>query len=115
MVNLNKETQVEKMSYGEFSEKMREFNTENGNTTKGNDKVLKGVIVFTEDSFNAPYTEIERSYRVTSDNKAYLPNMCSNSIFGNCLDGIDLGVRLDCYMCDGWKVDYCYIEDTREL
>ena len=36
------------------------------------------------------------------------------SIFGNCLDGTDQGVRLDWYMAEerdinGWKVEDCYI------
>ena len=30
--------------------------------------------------------------------------MNGNSLFGNCLDGKDLGVRLDLYMYEGWKV-----------
>lgn len=102
---------MEKISYGEFYEKMREFNKVHNNTSKGNNKVLKGVIVFTQDSFDKTYTEVERSYEVTSDNKAFLPNMISNSIFGNCLDGIDNGVRLDLYIYDGWKIDYCYITE----
>lgn len=102
---------MKKISYGEFYEKMREFNKVNNNTSKGNNKVLKGVIVFTQDSFDKTYTEVERSYEVTSDNKAFLPNMISNSIFGNCLDGIDNGVRLDLYIYGGWKIDYCYITE----
>ena len=102
---------MEKISYGELCEKMREFNKVHNNTSKGNNKVLKGVIVFTQDSFDKTYTEGERSYEVTSDNKAFLPNMISNSIFGNCLDGIDNGVRLDLYIYDGWKIDYCYITE----
>lgn len=102
---------MEKISYGELCEKMREFNKVHNNTSKGNNKVLKGVIVFTQDSFDKTYTEVERSYEVTSDNKAFLPNMISNSIFGNCLDGIDNGVRLDLYIYDGWKIDYCYITE----
>ena len=100
---------MNKISYGEFYKKMCEFNKINNNTTKGNSKVLKGVIVFTENSFNKPYTEVERSYEVTSDNKVFLPNMSSNSIFGNCLDGTDYGVRLDLYIHNNWKIDYCYI------
>ena len=102
---------MNKISYGELCEKMREFNKVHNNTSKGNNKVLKGVIVFTQDSFDKTYTEVERSYEVTSDNKAFLPNMISNSIFGNCLDGIDNGVRLDLYIYDGWKIDYCYITE----
>jgi hypothetical protein len=75
----------------------------------------KAVIVFTEDSFEDSYTELERSYEVESDEKYFLPDMISNSLFGNCLDGKDNGVRLDIYMSipedqgRSWNVEYCYI------
>lgn len=105
---------MEKLTYAQFVDKMRKFNETEAFAVKGNQKILKGVIVFTKDSFTKPYTETERSYQTTSDNKAFFPNMISNSIFANCLDGKDLGVRLDWYMYgsngkDGWKVDYCYL------
>lgn len=102
---------MEKITYAQFVETMRKFNETEAFTTKGTQKVLKGVIVFTYDSFNKPYTETERSYQTDSDQKTFFPNMISNSIFANCLDGKDLGVRLDWYMGgkDGWKVDYCYL------
>jgi len=31
--------------------------------------------------------------------------MMGCSLFGDCLDGYDLGVRLDYY---NWKIDFCY-------
>ena len=106
---------MKKITWSELTKAMWNFNKEHGYTTKGNEKSLKGVVVFTEDSFSAPYTEKERSYRFTSDNKAFLPNQLSNSIFADCLDYTDLGVRIDIYMHDEkypWKVEYCYlIED----
>ena len=58
-----------------------------------------------------------RTYRVSSDSKAYRPNMGGYSIFGWALDGSDPGVRLEAYMAaekggpSGWKVDYCYMEE----
>lgn len=76
---------------------------------------LTAHIVFTEDSFNAPYPLLHRTYRISSDNKAFWPNMGGYSIFGDCLDrSSDQGVRLDWYMAaegnqNGWKVQYCYI------
>lgn len=105
---------MEKITYAEFCNAMWKFNADNGLTSKGNEKRLEGVIVFTEDSFTKPYTETERSYRTNSDQKAFFPNMSSNSIFADCLDGKDLGVRLDWYMGgkDGWKVDYCYLLES---
>ena len=106
---------MEKITYAKFVEAMRKFNETEAFATKGNQKILKGVIVFTEDSFKKPYTETERSYQTTSDNKAFFPNMISNSIFADCLDGKDLGVRLDWYMHGNernWKVDYCYLLES---
>jgi len=102
---------MKKITWNEMIEAMWKFNEEHGYKTKGNEKRLTGVVVFTENSFTAPYTELERSYEFTSDQKAFLPNQSSNSIFADCLDGTDLGVRLDWYMhgVDGWKVDYCYL------
>jgi len=44
---------------------------------------------------------------VSNNNRMFQLHAFSNSLFGDCLDGIDLGVRLDLY---DWKVDYCYIE-----
>jgi hypothetical protein len=105
---------MKKLTWKELCETMYDFNTSNGYSAKGNTKVLKGVIVFTEDSFSQPYTEKQRSYQFTSDNKAFLPNQCSNSIFADCLDGVDLGVRIDWYMHDAkqpWKVEHCYLLD----
>lgn len=70
----------------------------------------KAIIVFTEDSFTIPFSLIERSYEVSRSNKYFQPDMIGNSLFGYCLDGIDMGVRLDEYIhAGGWKVDYCYI------
>lgn len=69
----------------------------------------KAVLVFSKDSFDREYNEIERSYKVSSDEKYFDSNMNGSSLFGNCLDGKDDGVRLDIYISDGWIVDYCYI------
>lgn len=99
---------MKKISYAEFREAMFKFNEEHPDEKS----TLYGVIVFTEDSFNKPYTETERSYRTWSSNKGFQHGKISNSIFGDCLDGVDLGVRLDIYMYDGWKVDYCYLEEA---
>jgi len=102
---------MKKITWNEFVMAMRNFNKEHNHTHKGNEKVLKGVVVFTEDNFNKPYTVTQRSYQTTSDQKMFLPNQLSNSVFANCLDGSDDGVRLDWYMYDEnpWKVEYCYL------
>ena len=75
---------------------------------------LTAHIIFTEDSFTKPYPLLSRTYRVSSDNKAFRPNMGGYSIFAYCLDGTDQGVRLDWCLEDegnigGWKVERCYV------
>lgn len=66
----------------------------------GTGKHLTGYIVFTADSFDAPYIEYERTYCVTSYNKAFRPDMGGYSIYGTSLDGTDRGVRLERYMTE---------------
>ena len=74
----------------------------------------EAVVVFKESSFEKPFTELERSYQISSDAKYFDANMGGSSLFGNCLDGKDLGVRLDLYMYEGWKIDFCYITEYKE-
>ncbi len=103
---------MKKITWGELCKAMWDFNAKRGYTTKGNAEKLVGIVVFTEDSWKKQFTEIQRSYKLTSDNKAFLPNQLSNSVFADCLDGSDNGVRIDWYMHDDkmpWKVEYCYI------
>lgn len=56
-----------------------------------------------------------RTYAVSSDNKAFRPDMCGYSIFGSCLNGTDVGVRLDRYMKEehggenGWIIEECCV------
>lgn len=102
---------MEKMTWSEANDYLTEYNRKLGYTHKGNEKVCTMVAVISEDSFNQPYTLEERSYKFTSDNKAFLPNI-GYSIFASSLDGSDVGVRLEQYVGTGkddWKVDYCYI------
>lgn len=112
---------MKKITYAELRKAFYDFNIENGITSKGSDKKIYGVIVFTPESFSELYTEIERSYRVSSLNKAFIPGQFGYSIFANCLDGKDVGVRLEQYMSaeqggkDGWVVDYCYLEEEDEI
>lgn len=107
--------EIKKITYAELCSKMYQFNSEHGFTGKGNKESIKGVIVFTEDSFNKLYSLESRSYVVSSDNKAWIPGMGGYSIFGSALDGTDNGIRLEQYMWaekggeNGWKVDYCYM------
>ncbi len=106
---------MKKITWGEVEKAMWKFNEEHGYTTKGNKERLEAVVVFKEDSWDKPFTEKERSYQFSSDNKAFLPNQLGYSIFADCLDGKDLGVRIDWYMRDDkkpWKVDYCYLVEA---
>jgi hypothetical protein len=98
-------------TWAEAKKLMWQFNEERGYSTKGTKEHLYMVAVITEDSFNEPYSLTERSYEFSNDNKAFLPNQSSNSIFADCLDGRDLGVRLDWYIPTMWKVEYCYIAE----
>ena len=91
---------------------MRMFNDEHGYTTKGTDEHITAVAVIKQSSFSKPYTETERSYKFTNDNKAFIAGQLGYSIFADCLDGVDLGVRLERYIeGGGWEVDYCYLLD----
>lgn len=97
------------MDYAELKQIFRELKR----TSPRDD--LTAHIIFTEDSFTTQYPLLSRTYCVSSDNKAFWPNMGGYSIFGYCLDKTsDQGVRLDYYMAEerdpgGWKVEDCYI------
>lgn len=77
---------------------------------------LTGYIVFSSDNFEKEYSEESRTYVISSDSKAFHPEMGGYSIFGSSLDGSDIDVRLDMYMaCErggkyGWKIEKCYIK-----
>lgn len=107
------------MDWAEATEYMRKFNKAHNITSKSGRPEIKIVAVMKSEGFadnGKEYSEIERSYEFSNLNKAFLPNMIGYSIFSDCLDKIDRGVRLDWYIAaegnkDGWKVDYCYIKE----
>ena len=76
---------------------------------------LTGYIVFSQSSFKKPYSVESRTYEVSSDSKAFKPNMGGYSIYGSSLDRTDLCVRLERYMAcekggpDGWQIERCYM------
>ena len=77
---------------------------------------------FTADTFKKPYSEFERTYEVSSDNKAFQSRMGGYSIYGASLDGVDPCLRMEGLMADemggkdGWKIEKCFlIEDSREV
>ena len=109
------EPEMVEMSYTEMKNRFREAET-------NRKEHLVGYITFTSDSFKEPYSEEARTYGVSSDNKAFIPNMGGYSIYGSSLDGSDMMVRLDMYMADerggkdGWKIEKCVLkEDKREI
>ena len=114
---IREEDQVIEMDYHELVEKFRE--TERNGHGKEH---LTGYVVFTEDSFQEKYSELSRTYAISSNNKAFIPNMGGYSIYASCLDGKDPCVRLEQYMAneyagaDGWKIERCYMKEPgREI
>ena len=104
------------VSYSEMTSKFYEAER------SGTGQHLTGYIVFSQDSFNEPYSEAARTYVVSSNNKAFIPGMGGYSIYGSSLDGSDPCVRLERYMqdekggADGWKIERCYMkESAREM
>ena len=95
----------EKITYGELWRIMHEFNVQNPD--KEEEACLNGVIVYKASNWEKPYSETERSYEVANCNRAFQPGKIANSLYGYCLDGVDMGVRLDWYK---WEVDYCYMK-----
>lgn len=81
------------------------------------EKWKTAVIVFTEKSFDKPYSEQSRSYRLSENDMWGLDDSAvGRRVTGSCLDGTDQDIRLDHYMCqdnpkDNWKVEYCYVEE----
>lgn len=107
----NENTKIKDVTYGELVSYFKAVE----NAKSG--KHLRGFIVFTEDSFTAPYDERARTYAVSSDNKAFQPGMGGYSIYGSSLDGTDPCVRLEQYMTverggkNGWKIERCYVKE----
>lgn len=63
------------------------------------------IIVFAQSNWDTPYPEESRSYSSYSDQWGWDYSKMGNSRIGNCLDGTDMGVRLDWY---DWKVECWY-------
>ena len=104
-----------RISYAKLSDLFYEHNRTHNVHTQFSDAGARryAVIVFKRESWpDQHYGLTERSYKVASDNKAFIPGQAGASLFGDCLDGKDIGVRLDQYMREaGWLVDYCYLCD----
>lgn len=109
------ETEVE-MSYSELAARFREAER------RGDGTHVTGYIVITEDCFNESYPVEARTYEVSSDNKAFQPNMGGYSIYASAADGSDPMVRLEHYLAvekggeNGWKIERCYMKEPgREI
>ena len=104
---IREEDTIVDLSYKEMAARFRE--------AESHGEHLEGCVVFTQDSFKKEYSLESRTYKISSDNKAYQSTMRGYSIFASSLDGSDRGVRLDAYMADehggkdGWKVERCYM------
>lgn len=102
---------MEKITFSELTEAFYKHNEVN-NASFVNKNILTGVIVFKNGPwFKKEFTEIERSYSFSSNNKFFVPCMCGNSIFADCLDNTEHGIRLDAYF-GKWEIDYCYIKEN---
>lgn len=103
---------MEKLTLSQVTEKFLNYNKEHGIEYGESSDVepLTAIIVFKQDNFGKKYTVKQRSYRIKSDwGKRFFSNMLGNSMWGDCLDGNDLRVRLDYY---NWSVEYCYMEEA---
>lgn len=104
---------MKKLTFTELKDYFYEYNKKGCNgICKTNPNIKKAVIVFSDDSFYEYCSLKERSYVVRSDANAFVSGIISNAIFADCLDGVDLHIRLDLYMeYEDWKIDYCYLLD----
>ncbi len=102
-VNFEADEPFIELSYSQLSEVFQNVNRNGKNETCG-------YIVFTADSFDKPYSEQSRTYRVSSDNKAYQSGI-GYSIYASCIDGTDINIRLDEYLHGEkrWKIERCYM------
>ena len=87
-------------------EKLKNFNTLYELRDYGKDNWECALITYKQENFNSPYSELQRTYVIDSSCKYFDSTKISTSLFGNCLDEKDLGVRLDLY---SWTVEKVYI------
>lgn len=70
-------------------------------------KPLEAVIVFSSNNWpDENYSLEARSYRCSSDNKAFRRSMSGYSCYAASLDGSDPRVDITKY---DWEVEYCYL------
>ena len=107
---------MERMSWREAKEYMRNYNRKNGVKTLGTtNKFCTMVAVMKNKGFDRDdYTDEERSYVFNNDNKAFIDGMLGYSILSANLAEPKDRPRLERYIdkeFDGpWTVDYVYIK-----
>ena len=77
----------------------------------------KAVIVFAPESFRwKGYSEVDRSYLVSSKEEYFNKNTSETTLYGDCFNLRDKEIRLDLHMKKSpstreriWIVEYCYI------
>lgn len=69
------------------------------------------LITYKQENWDKEYSEQSRTYMVGSYNKCFKSGMLGNSMYGSCIDGTDVGVRLDWY---NWKVEKIMLLETQE-
>jgi len=94
---------MKKVTISELYGAMNEYNKKHPD--KEDEAMISGVIVYKQKNWSKPYTVKQRSYRVWNCNRAFQDGKIANSVYGDCLDGTDQGVRLDWYR---WEPEYCY-------
>ncbi len=100
------------LTFGDIYNIFTKHNSENGIKDQfGDDHPLYAVAVASNSNFDQEYPLEERSYKFSSDNKKFLPNMIGSSIWAESLDGSDR-IRLDWYLYkqdNGWDWEYFYL------
>jgi hypothetical protein len=104
---------MKKITFEELYERFVKHNEEKKVTSQysaSKSNRLVGVVVFKKENWPGnDYSLESRSYQFVSDIKYFIPGLGGNSIFADCMDGSEEGIRLDFYL-SSWEIDYCYIE-----
>jgi hypothetical protein len=90
------------MEWGDIIALFREYNR----TASINAKPLTAYIIYDASNWNKLIHETARTYSVNSWSNLFFDGKISTSLFGDCLDLSEFGVRLDWY---NWKREKCYL------
>lgn len=103
---------MKQITFAQLEETFSKFNQEHrSEVTQFGKCHLMGAIVFKASNWPGKDYDLEsRTYITQSDNKYFMPDMGGNSLYADCMDGSESGVRLDWYL-SSWEVEYCYLID----